>query len=480
MRSSNTSSGLPCWSASRSPCSSRIGWRRVEALALALLVTSCTGAGEISAEEWKRISALTGLGDPPPDPSNRYVGDAGAELLGKRFYFDPRFSGRATLVDTLGRPRASARAPKGEPINLACVSCHDPSRGGSDVTSIPPQVSIGAGWYDVNSQPTTNAAYHSIYYWNGRSDSLWSQVLAVTESGVSMNADRVQVVRVMHDYYASEYSAIFTEYPLPFSETSDELAARLDANGECLLVNDAFDCMSAADRRTITRAYVNFAKAIGAYEYRLISRDSELDRWVAEGQTSERISDAAIRGAKLFVGKASCIDCHNGALLSDMSWHNVGVPQLGDAVPRVADCPKDHPACDCESPLNCLPFGIYDGLSRLKKSAFLRTSEWSDDPSDLSRQSFYDLELVDRMKGAWRTPSFRDVALTAPYMHNGYYATLEEVVQHYNLAVEGADAVGDPSVQIHPLALTEAEESDLVAFLKTLTGAPVAEEWVRP
>jgi cytochrome c peroxidase len=90
------------------------------------------------------------------------------------------------------------------------------------------------------------------------------------------------------------------------------------------------------------------------------------------------------------------------------------------------------------------------------------------------------------LKGAWRTPSLRDVALTAPYMHDGYYRTLEDVVWHYNNggAASGSgqfDKTPERAVQIKPLALTEDEMSDLVEFLKTLTGAPLSpDQLVRP
>jgi cytochrome c peroxidase len=85
--------------------------------------------------------------------------------------------------------------------------------------------------------------------------------------------------------------------------------------------------------------------------------------------------------------------------------------------------------------------------------------------------------------GAWRTPSLRNVALTAPYMHDGLYQTLEEVIEHYNRGGDGSGAGaaaadggagGDRlAVPIKPLDLADDERHDLVAFLKTLTGAPL-------
>jgi len=124
------------------------------------------------------------------------------------------------------------------------------------------------------------------------------------------------------------------------------------------------------------------------------------------------------------------------------------------------------------TPNNCVPFGSLDGLTKLKAHAYLRTSMWSDNPQDDSRAVYLNADRDSIPKGSWRTPSLRDVALTAPYMHDGSYATLEAVVDHYN---NGAASMpnGAPNARIQPLFLTPEEESQLVEFLKTLTGAPL-------
>src|SRR5262249_43242998 len=137
------------------------------------------------------------LPDLPADTSNRLNGNADAIALGQEFYFDPKFSGNATLVDSIGNPVPYARAATGQPINVACATCHDPKGAGADFTSAPNTVSIGAGWYDVNGQQTLNAAQYTLLYWNGRSDSLWGQAAAVSESGVSMNGTRLNTFWVI-------------------------------------------------------------------------------------------------------------------------------------------------------------------------------------------------------------------------------------------------------------------------------------------
>jgi cytochrome c peroxidase len=495
--------------------SSRARW----SFAISLGLAACEPDLLTNAER-ERLEALVNVDlDPLPDPVNKYVGDPGAEALGHQLFFDARLSGPSTGLDVLRRPTSATRAPAGEATGIACATCHDPARGGVDHTSVPGHVSIGAGIYDVNAQTVYNAAYYTLKYWNGRYDSLVWQAMAVTESFVSMNANRMRIAWWLSDLYRAEYEAVFTEHPLPdFGRTYDEQAAMLDADGQCTLdagrcptengcveadgcwprwplqgrpadgmctrgqgsFGDAFDCMTAEDQATINRTYVNFAKAIAAYEFRLVNRRSPFDRFM-NGEEPEPIGAAAQRGAKLFVGKASCVDCHSGPLLSDERFHNVGVPQAGAGVPTEADCPAGA-SCDCVAGTGCLPWGARSGLAVLKVTTLRADNAFSDDPQITDRlRPWYDLDVENTpgLRGAWRTPSLRGVAETAPYMHDGYYRTLEEVVRHYN---QGGTRLGsgaqDIDVRLRPLDLTEPEIQDLVAFLKTLTGEALPAELV--
>lgn len=486
---------------------------------------------DFTSDEWARLSSLADLKAPEVDRSNAYSTKDDAAALGQKLYFDPRFSGNATLLDALRRPVPYARAAAGQPTGLACASCHDPKRAGGDFSSVPNRVSIGAGWYDVNGQQTVNAAHYRIVYWNGRTDSLWAQIVAVTESFFSMGSNRLKVVWLLKEKYAAEYATVFAApgpYTLDFLPDVAATAALVETSGprvnQCKLVGgacpagcfekphvtagqpplcwpryplqgrpgatagcqagsttepffDAWDCMDSADQTQVTRAYVNFAKAIAAYEQRLVSGSSRFDQFVAEGPKSTALTAEERRGARLFVGKASCVECHNTPLLSDSQFHNVGVPSSGNPVPTEADCPASG-VCDCVNGTNCLPWGGYDGIKKLKSSAFRRTSQWSDDATDTSRQPYVDMELTDALKGTWRTPSLRDVAITPPYMHDGAYATLEEVVAAYNRGGASSGFSGAKSVRVEPLSLTPLEESDLVAFLNSLSSQPLPQQLV--
>ncbi|MCC6998470.1 MAG: hypothetical protein IT370_27915 [Deltaproteobacteria bacterium] len=530
--------------------------RWAAATAAGLLLLAGCGSEEELPLPTAALTKLANPAAPAPDTSNKYVGNEAAIALGKKFYFDPGFSGKATLVDMLSRPMTTAgRAAAGQPINASCNTCHDVTASGSDITMAPlgHAVSFGAGAYDVNGQQTVNAGYLDLVYWNGRVDTLWAQIVAVAESPVSMNGTRLRAAWRIADAYRAEYTAVFgAEYPLP-AELDSVAAqqARLEADGQCKLeaaacpascrsvtsgadtlclprfplegkpgstttcewngagqpFHDAFDCMDAADQATINRIYINFAKAIAAYEFTLLSKNAPFDRWVTSGFKSSDLSASAQRGARLFVGKGICAECHSGSLLTDNDFHNIGVPQSGMYVPTEAECAAGAP-CDCTvaDPANCLPWGFRDGARKLKNSKFRRDSKWSDDaecvanvdmhgdaayaaahPTECGgRIKHYVVTLTDALKGTWKTPSLRDVALTAPYMHSGQLATLREVVEHYNRGgVHSAGAApGMKDARIVPLNLTPQEIDDLVAFMESLTGsvdaAVVAQPTVPP
>ena len=245
----------------------------------------CSSAGcNWSELEWSRLQSLAALPPPPPDPSNRYYDDAAAAALGESFYFDPGFSGASTLVDSIGRSVPSARTTKGELTGLSCASCHDPFWAGTDDSSVPSTVSIGAGIYDVNSQQTLVAAFFPLLYWNGRSDSLWSQAIAVNESPFSMNGTRLQTFWRIVDSYADRYTQVFG--PLPSADALATIPTPSPPTPTMptttnLLTNDQ-----------VNRVFVNFGKAIAAYEqrlaiqYALASHDSPFERFVRDGPGS--------------------------------------------------------------------------------------------------------------------------------------------------------------------------------------------------
>jgi cytochrome c peroxidase len=247
---------------------------------------------------------------------------------------------------------------------------------------------------------------------------------------------------------------------------------------------DAFDCMDPQDQHAVTQVLVNFAKAIAGYEQTLVLGPAPFDAWAVDlqaghGDSSTAVPDAAKTGALLFVGKAGCSDCHNTALFSDGKFHNIGVGQTGPGVPTIDDCPAGG-VCDCapvsddhpNGPKNCLPFGARDGIQKLQANAFRRDGMWSDQMGDTSALTYVDADLATIPIGAYRTPSLRNVSLTAPYMHDGSMTTLADVVWHYSQGIPDQTNPGAPAASFQPLYLSGDEQAALVAFLESLVSAP--------
>jgi cytochrome c peroxidase len=209
--------------------------------------------------------------------------------------------------------------------------------------------------------------------------------------------------------------------------------------------------MQAADRTIVMRVWVNFGKALHAYTRKLVSRNAPFDAWL--GGTCDAITSQAERGALLFVGKAGCTNCHSGTHFSDDGFHNLGVPQ---GVPPNVDQGR-----------------FTDGTALLTAAVNSANTTFSDDPAaGAARLTGLTNPMPESARGTFRTPDLRGVANTAPYMHSGQLATLEAVIDFYN-AGGGTPVTGTKDSMMVPLGLTDGEKSDLVAFLRTLTGDAV-------
>jgi cytochrome c peroxidase len=322
-----------------------------------------------------------------------------------------------------------------------------------DVRSVPNATSLGTGWTGRNAPSCVDAAYQSWFFWDGRADSLWLQALGPAEAPAEMGGTRLGIAHLLYQHYRADYDAIFTPALDPALDPQSADAGRFPPEGKPKAspadADAAWETMTSADRDIADRIFVNFGKAIAAYERRLISRDAPFDAYVA-GQ-SDALSPAAKRGLGLFIGKANCSECHSGPLFSDAKFHNIGVPQLGDRVPTSDG-------------------GRGTAIEALLANPFNGTGAYSDDPTTGKLEG---LATTTADLGAFRTPSLRQIAETAPYMHTGELATLDEVVEFYNLGGADSGFLGQKDGSIRPLNLTPAEMRDLVAFLETLTGDPI-------
>ncbi|PCI29090.1 MAG: photosynthetic protein synthase I [SAR324 cluster bacterium] len=155
------------------------------------------------------------------------------------------------------------------------------------------------------------------------------------------------------------------------------------------------------------------------------------------------LSDAAKRGQFLFTGKANCVSCHTGALFADGKAHNLGVAENQEIFE------------DEERSTMFLAFNMFMGnenFMNLRRDPGAHVVSHKADGSDM---------------GKFMTPTLRELKQTAPYMHNGTLATLDDVVEFYNQG-GGKDVNKDP--RIKPLGLSDMEKKDLVAFLGSLSG----------
>jgi cytochrome c peroxidase len=403
--------------------------------------------------EWEIIKTLSPLPDPPPDPTNHYADDPAAAALGQALFFDPRASGPITFEAT---EEEGALGAVGDEQKAACTACHDVTRGFIDTRSDPPATSLGTGgWLGRNTLTLVNSVYYQWSGWQGFIDTYWGHSLLGIESAVAANGDRLRAAHLLYSHYREAYDAVFDPDLDPALDPVHPDASRFPPVGKPKPTADSpdgpWETMTPEDQAHVTQILVNAGKAMNAYIRQLVRRNAPFDRYV-EGDTGA-ISAAAKRGLKLFIGKAGCVECHQGPTFSDDKFHNLGVPQEGLHVPAMDG-------------------GRADGIARVTGAL----AQWSSAGpySDSSAPSPVDgLVATDADLGAFRTQSLRNVADTAPYMHTGQFATLRDVIELYNEGGKTHGFVGTKDELMKPLNLTEAEIDDLVAFLESLTGEPL-------
>jgi cytochrome c peroxidase len=375
------------------------------------------------------VFSLSPLPPPPRDTTNRVDGNPEAIALGKRLFSDARLSG------------------SGE---FSCATCHDAARGWADGK----EVAVAAGVGARNTPSLWNVAHSRWYFWDGRADSLWSQALKPIESAVELDGSRAQVARVIHDDPAlrASYEALFGALP-PLAD-----ARRFPPTGGPLADDEERQLnwwrMAVEDRAAVTDVFVNAGKAIAAYEATIVSKPAPFDRFVAElkeGKRPAAISAAAQRGLKTFIGIGNCVLCHSGPNFTNKEFHDIRVP------PRTT--------------AGAIDTGRGGGVPLLLEDEFVAAGAHSDDPEGTRAMHLLYLDFEGGFAGHFRTPSLRNVAQTAPYMHAGQYRTLEEVVLHYSRLEDAVEPVEREHIEllIRPFPLDEREIDDLVAFLESLT-----------
>jgi cytochrome c peroxidase len=272
------------------------------------------------------------------------------------------------------------------------------------------------------------------------------------ESAVEHGGTRTQYAHLIDEFYRDEYESIFG--PLPdFSDPERFPASAGPVDNPA--ARAAWDGMTQADRDAVTQVYVNMGKAIAAYERLIQPAPSRFDQYVEALLNNDKQAMQAaltadeVAGLRLFIGKAQCISCHNGPLFTNNEFHNTGVP-------AAQGLPADN--------------GRASGVVKVLNDEFNCLSTWSDaGEKDCAELRFVTAKGA-QLEGAFKTPTLRNVAETGPYMHAGQFATLAEVIQHYRIAPRAP--VGHSELKMIPLS--PIEMSQLVAFLRTLSGGVTA------
>lgn len=304
--------------------------------------------------------------------------------LGRLLFFDPRLSGDA---------------------GIACATCHDPRKAWADGQAL--STGYPGSEFFRNTPTVVNAVHARRSYWDGRMSGRDLATLVrdhLTEAHFLQADGRLVVERLRQvPEYEERFLRAFGGEPT-FGRTLN---------------------------------------AVVAFLATLTSRRAPIDRYL--GGEAGALSPAAAEGLAVFQGKAGCVRCHDGALLSDQRFHALGVPDS----PRLWREPLRH--ISFRRFMKTLGVPDYDNL-REDVGLYAVTKE----PQD---------------RGRFRTPSLREVSRTAPYMHNGILATLEDVVEFYD---RGGGRHPNKSPLLQPLGLTAAEKRALVEFLGALAGDPVS------
>lgn len=310
---------------------------------------------------------------------------------------------------------------------FSCASCHVPAQAFAD--GLPR--AAGRDTLDRNTPTLWNAVHERWYGWDGAFDSLWSQAM----------------------------------HPLLEAREMGSGAAQLGAT----IAGDAE--LSCRYRRSFGRApggdddtmLVDIAKAVAAFVGTLVSGRSAFDDFRDALARNDRRAAArypaeAQRGLRLFIGRAQCNVCHVGPMFSNGEFGDTGLSFF--VRPGVVDP------------------GRHAGIAALLANPHNLLSRWSDAPGGAAATKTRHVEAQHRNFGEFKVPSLRNVAQTAPYMHDGQLATLDDVVRHYSeLNLERLHADGEQILK--PLHLNDGERADLLAFLRTLSD-PLATKWRAP
>jgi cytochrome c peroxidase len=366
--------------------------------------------GRLTADQREMLQAMAPVVAPPPDPTNRYGDMTLAVSLGGRIFRDTALSSNGLV---------------------SCSTCHDAAMAFVDGR----RQGVGVAAGDRNTPTVFGAPYTRWLFWDGRVDTLWAQALGPIENPLEMNFSRLAAVRHVVTTYAADYAAVFGE--LPDLSRLPERGAPGDP---------AWEALSEADRALVNRHYANLGKAIAAFERTRRPPMSAFDRY-AMGEINA-LTPAQRNGVQhFFIG--GCVQCHHGPMLTDDSFHNIGMPTgRRDGMPDR---------------------GRIDAIAGLMASPFRSDGPYSDDRAPgahLARIVSHPSQL-----GAFHTPTLRAVARTGPWGHGGTFTDLNEVVRHYSQGLTRppvAGTVGERDLHLPGFHMDDITIGELADLLTTM------------
>lgn len=394
-------------------------------LGMALWLPKLSSAENLEPSFWSdveliNISSLSikKLNPLRPNKSNRLADDLKAAALGQALFHDPRFSANGAV---------------------SCSSCHLPDRQFQDDR----QVGLGIREVTRRTMPLAGTSYHPFFFWDGRKDSQWSQALGPMENAAEHGADRTMIAHLIAAHYRADYQAVFGKLP-DFSK----LPAHAAPLGTPEAVS-AWKALTLNQQREVNETFANLGKAIEAFERTIPVPSTRFDAYAAALEAKDEVAANTIftpverNGLKHFLGQGDCFRCHQTPLFTDMRFYNLGLPDTNtstDAGRTVAVYSLK------DDPFNCL--GEFSDATGPTACLYNKLMEY-DKPEQV---------------GAFKSPSLRGVAQRPPYMHNGQFTTLHDVLVHYNNAPKAIFGVSE----IRPRKLKPQELLDIEAFLKTL------------
>lgn len=356
------------------------------------------------------------------DNSNRFDGHSDAIALGQALFFDDGLS-----LDG----------------NISCATCHDPRLFFTDGK----KRSHGSKELQRNSPTLLGTSNGDWFYWDGRRDSLWAQALTPIETPGEMDNNRLAVVRYVmtQSAYVNPFVNLVEDLP-----DLDDLPSSAGPYGSDE-VRAAWDTLKEPQRQKVNAAFAVLGKLIASYVSSLEPAQSRFDRYVASvvsGETDASIlSSSEMRGLKLYLDpkKTQCLRCHNGSYFTNFGFNNIGTGVAEEGQPP--------------------DFGRMIGLRAALIDEFNCVGQYSDAESgDCGHHRFVAPGHADN--GAFKVPTLRNVAETGPYMHDGRFETLMDVLEYYREPPPKEIS----NHELPPLELSDDELSNLADFLLSLTG----------